>query len=188
MGAGKADPGDGERRIVGEFDQTKLVEQGRGGRCRQARQTTSAIVAPDAGIVVEPAAVAEVNDVASVRPATAFAASFGTVEPDHGGQLAPVDRIEPAHGGTDRHGGQPRPAEGARADAITADLRPPDRPAFSASGVRLPRRPHAAVMSNALAVSHASGVEEKPVKRGPVILEKVPECRFGDQSAGSWWS
>jgi len=57
--------------------------------------------APDIGI--PPASVAKMDDAPQMRPAAPLAPSTGTIEPDRLGQLPPVDRVEPAVLGADRH-------------------------------------------------------------------------------------
>ena len=58
---------------------------------------------PGGNIRVPPAAVAQVDDVATVRTPAPLATRTGTTEPNHGGQLGPVDRVEPSVFGADRH-------------------------------------------------------------------------------------
>ena len=60
-------------------------------------------VAPSAGIRVPPAAIAKVVDHPPVRSPAALTAAFRPAETDHGRELGPVDRVEEAMLGPDRH-------------------------------------------------------------------------------------
>ncbi len=59
---------------------------------------------PPNSLLIPPAAIAEVEHVAPVRPAAALASAAGAPEPDRGRQLAPFGRVEPAVTGEDGHG------------------------------------------------------------------------------------
>jgi hypothetical protein len=58
---------------------------------------------PAPGACIPPAPVAEMCDEAPMRPRAAFAARAGTTEADRVRHLRPVDRIQPAVFGADRH-------------------------------------------------------------------------------------
>lgn len=58
---------------------------------------------PASPLGVPPTSVAEMRHPPQMWTAATLAATARTVEPDRGGQLRPVDRIEPAVFGTDRH-------------------------------------------------------------------------------------
>ena len=60
-------------------------------------------VAPPAGVSVPPAAVAEVVDYLPMRPPAALAAASSPAEPDQRRELRPVDGVEEAVLGPDRH-------------------------------------------------------------------------------------
>ena len=64
-------------------------------------------VTPAAGVHIPPATVAEVVDDPPMRSPAAFAAPPCPSEPDHGRELRPVDGVEEAVLGPDRHGGAP---------------------------------------------------------------------------------
>lgn len=72
----------------------------------QTVQSSTALIAPCLGIIVPPAPVAEMVDLAPVRPPTGLAVPLGAIEPHHGGQLRPVHRVEPLEVGSDRHGSE----------------------------------------------------------------------------------
>ena len=116
VGAGETYPGDRQGCLAGDLDEAHLVEQRRRWWGREARQTPPATVAPHSAVGIEPAPVAQVNDVAAMRSAAVLAPSLGAPEPDCRRQLAPIDRVEPAHGGADRH-------DGIVAEAIASDAR-----------------------------------------------------------------
>ncbi len=59
---------------------------------------------PPHSVLVPPSSVAEVDHHAPVRLAAPLAPAGGAEEPDRQGQLAPVDRVEPAVVPPDRHG------------------------------------------------------------------------------------
>ncbi len=67
------------------------------------RDPPTARRAPASRLGVPPSPVAEVRDEAAMRPRTMFAAGAGAAEPDRIRHLLPVDRIEPAVFGADRH-------------------------------------------------------------------------------------
>jgi hypothetical protein len=69
----------------------------------QLAQGTTATVAPDLVLLVPPPAIAKMPNRPPVRTPAALAASLGPLKPDHGRQLRPIDRIEPAVLRTDRH-------------------------------------------------------------------------------------
>ena len=66
-------------------------------------------IAPPTSLRVPPAAIPEVVDQLPVRTPTPFAAAPSPAEPDHGRELRPVDRVEEAVLGPDRHGGRTVP-------------------------------------------------------------------------------
>ena len=59
--------------------------------------------APAGGIGIPPATVAEMGNPAHMRSGAMLAACAGSVEPDYVRQLRPVDRVQPAVFGSDRH-------------------------------------------------------------------------------------
>ena len=61
-------------------------------------------IAPTAGLSVPPTPIAEVVDHLPVRSPTALAAALRPTKADRHRQLAPVDRVEEAVLGPDRHG------------------------------------------------------------------------------------
>jgi hypothetical protein len=63
----------------------------------------AAVGPPAADIGIPPASVAEMDDTAQMRPTAPLALGTGTIEPDRLRQLPPVDRVEPAVLGSDRH-------------------------------------------------------------------------------------
>ena len=62
-------------------------------------------VSPPAGVRIPPPPVAEVVDHPPVWASAALAAALRPAEPDHGRELRPVDRVEDAVLGQDRHRG-----------------------------------------------------------------------------------
>ena len=72
-------------------------------RRRQAANPPALPVAPACRVLVPPDAIAEVQHVAAVRAPAMLTTSLGAAKPDDVGQLAPVDRIEPAMFARDRH-------------------------------------------------------------------------------------
>ena len=64
----------------------------------------SSPVTPRPGVSVPPAAIAEVVDDPSMGALAGFAAALGPAEADRDRELRPVDRIEKAMLGADRHG------------------------------------------------------------------------------------
>ena len=60
-------------------------------------------IAPPTGIRVPPATIAQMVDHPPVWPPAALAATFRPPEPDYGRELRPVDRVEEAVLGPDRH-------------------------------------------------------------------------------------
>ena len=73
------------------------------GPCRDPYPPAPAI-APSASLRVPPAPVAEVVDHPPMRSSAALAAAPSPTEPDHGRELCPVDGVEEAMLGPDRHG------------------------------------------------------------------------------------
>ena len=69
----------------------------------QAAKPPALPVAPVSGVLVPPDTIAEVEHVVAVRATAMLAAPLGAAETDEGGQLAPIDRIEPAMFARDRH-------------------------------------------------------------------------------------
>lgn len=76
--------------------------RGRGGRAERGEDTPSA-AAPDLALLIPPPTVAEMIDELAMRPPALFTAAVGAGEADHGGELRPVDGIEPAMLRADRH-------------------------------------------------------------------------------------
>ena len=62
-------------------------------------------IKPEASIGVPPATISEVINHPPVRPSAALTAAPRPAGPDHGRELRPVDRVEEAVLGPDRHGG-----------------------------------------------------------------------------------
>lgn len=80
--------------------------------CRQAFQggeleLAAPAAAPSTLRGIPPTPVAKVEHELAVRTAAPLAAALGAAEPDHLGQLAPVDGVEEAVLWADRHGAQP---------------------------------------------------------------------------------
>ena len=71
--------------------------------CQQALRLSPAIVAPLFTLVIEPAAIPKVQDIAAMRAPALLTPSFRALETDGRRELGPVDRIEPALLGTDWH-------------------------------------------------------------------------------------
>jgi len=67
------------------------------------RNPFALVRSPARRIGVPPASIAEMCDPPKVRPTALLAAPAGTLEPDRARQLLPVDRVEPAIFGADRH-------------------------------------------------------------------------------------
>ncbi len=67
-------------------------------------------VSPGLPLPIPPAAVAQVAGDPPVRTAAALALSLGALEADHGGELLPVNGVEPAVLRTYRHQGRYRRA------------------------------------------------------------------------------
>lgn len=63
----------------------------------------SSPIAPVPAIGIPPSTVTEMDNVPAMRTLAMFAAPLGTAEPDQPRQLGPVDRVEPAMFGHDRH-------------------------------------------------------------------------------------
>jgi len=72
-------------------------------RAASHRDAAAVAVAPAGRGAVPPATVAEMRDMAAMRPAAALAARAGAYEADGTRHLRPVDRVEPAVFGADRH-------------------------------------------------------------------------------------
>lgn len=60
-------------------------------------------ITPLPAIGVPPSTVTEMDNVPAMRTLAMFAAPLGAAEPDQPRQLGPVDRVEPAMFGHDRH-------------------------------------------------------------------------------------
>lgn len=71
--------------------------------CWQASRTPPVIVTPLFTLVIEPAAISEVQNVAAVRAPALLTTPFRALEADGGRELRPIDWIEPARLGTDWH-------------------------------------------------------------------------------------
>jgi len=67
------------------------------------RNPLALVRSPAQRISVPPSSIAEMCDPTKVRPTALLAAPAGTLEPDCARQLLPVDRVEPAIFGSDRH-------------------------------------------------------------------------------------
>lgn len=88
-----------------------LTMTGRQDRHRQPRarqighapQCLPPVGAPSVGLYIVPAPVVEADDDVPVRPPASLAASTRSFEADHRRELRPVDRIEIAEFGADRH-------------------------------------------------------------------------------------
>ena len=89
--AGQHHPRARWRHITCKLYHTQLFRKavGRGG----PTQPPTTIVAPAPALLVIPAAVAKMPNLHAMRSATVLTPSFGTLKPDKGGQLAPVDRV-----------------------------------------------------------------------------------------------
>ena len=74
------------------------------GQIGDAAQDAAPAGAPGTGLRIPPRPAVEADDDLPVRPRAAFAASPGPAEADHGRELGPVDRVEVAVFGADRHG------------------------------------------------------------------------------------
>lgn len=70
----------------------------------QMVQGPTAPIAPYLGVLVPPAPVTKMADLAPVRPPTGLAVPLGAIEPHYGGQLRPIHRVEPLEVGSDWHG------------------------------------------------------------------------------------
>lgn len=104
MRAGEHDARDEQPRRRLEPGEHELFALDRVGMPERA-DTPPPAIAPDAAIVIPPPAVAEVPDRAPMRTGAMLAAAPGAAEPDEARQLAPVDRVQPAVLGRDRHEG-----------------------------------------------------------------------------------
>ena len=71
--------------------------------CRQVTDPPPLPIPPTSRILIPPAPIAEVENVLPVRTPAMLAAPLGTGEPDKVGQLAPIDRVEPAMFACNRH-------------------------------------------------------------------------------------
>jgi len=95
--------------VAGVVVEVRAGEDDVGGAHRSQREAApdpgdpTAVRSPDLRPRIPPAPVAEMRNVAAVRAGAAFALGAGAAEADRRGQLAPVDRVEPAVVGTDRH-------------------------------------------------------------------------------------
>jgi hypothetical protein len=72
-------------------------------RRRQAANPSALPIAPALCVLVPPSPITQVQHVATVRATAMLATSFGAAEADDGGELAPIDWIEPAVFARDRH-------------------------------------------------------------------------------------
>jgi hypothetical protein len=73
------------------------------GRGRAFAEDPAAIVFPDAGILVPPAAIAQMADNLAMGPGALFTPSFRPLKPHHVRQLLPIDRVKPTVLFADRH-------------------------------------------------------------------------------------
>lgn len=71
---------------------------------RQPAHPPAAAVPPAPVLLVPPCAVAQMDDLPPVRPAAALAPAFRPLEADQPRQFGPIDRVQPAVLGSDRHG------------------------------------------------------------------------------------
>ncbi len=69
----------------------------------EAGQSAPTPVAPGPVLLVPPTTVAQVPDIAAMRPAAYLAAALRSLEPDQCRQLRPVDRIKPSMARLDWH-------------------------------------------------------------------------------------
>jgi len=67
------------------------------------RDPSTTVRTPIAGISIPPSPVTKMRDEAQMQPRTSLAARTGTIETDRIRQLLPIDRVEPAILGADRH-------------------------------------------------------------------------------------
>ena len=66
-------------------------------------ENLSSSAAPRACGRIPPATITQMVDTLPVRPPTPFACTSSPTEPDHGGQLGPIDRVKEAVLAPDRH-------------------------------------------------------------------------------------
>ena len=90
--------------VAGRQDRLGQPRPGQGGQPGRSPQRQAATVAPDLGLGVVPCPRVEADDDLPVRPSAGLAAPAGPPEADRGRELRPVDRVEVALFGTDRHG------------------------------------------------------------------------------------
>lgn len=113
----------------GEVDLRRADHRSNLGRARLRAELPAAPVAPSAGLGVPPPAVAQVQDDPAVRSAALLAQALGATEPDHGGELRPVNRVEETVVAADRHGlgsGSPNVTGLAReGKTLTVGSKPP---------------------------------------------------------------
>ena len=69
----------------------------------EPREWSAVSITPPLLVAIPPAPIAQVADHASVRAAAPFAFALRSSEADHGRKLGPVDGVEPAIAGMDRH-------------------------------------------------------------------------------------
>lgn len=102
MRTGQDHAGAAERQGRRDACQAGLcADHGRGAR--QRPYPPAPAITPAGAGVVPPGAIAQMHDVAPVRPSAMLALPLGAVEADQRGQLTPVDRVEPAMFARDRH-------------------------------------------------------------------------------------
>lgn len=87
-----------------EVDLRPADHRGDLGRARLRAELSAAPITPSAGLGVPPPAVPQVQDDPAVRSAALLAQALRAAEPDHSGELRPIDRVEKTVLGLDRHG------------------------------------------------------------------------------------
>ena len=104
MGVGQHHMRDGQLRIGSEAREPWLagLDHLKRGQPPHAPPLT---IAPASALLVPPPAIAQVGDPLAVWPAAALAATLSAIKANDCGKLAPVEGIEPAVYGSDRHGG-----------------------------------------------------------------------------------
>ena len=101
VGAGEHHPRSWKKRLACKLGHVQL--SGKAVRGRKPAYPPTAIVTPASTLLIIPAAIPEMLHICTMRSAAMLAAPFGALKPDKCGQLAPVDRIEPAMFRADRH-------------------------------------------------------------------------------------
>ena len=91
MRAGEHDLCTQRHHLARQLNHAQLL--GKAIRREKPPHPPTAIVAPAPALLIIPAAVAKMANLHAMRPAAVLTLSFGTLKPDKGGQLAPVDRV-----------------------------------------------------------------------------------------------